>query len=73
MSFAFAKTEMPSSEDALPGRGLAVPVPERHFVLDAPIAPPYPDNMELAIFGMGCFWGAERKFWESAGVFSTSV
>ncbi len=73
MSFAFAKTEMPSSEDALPGRGLAIPVPERHFVLDAPIAPPYPDNMELAMFGMGCFWGAERKFWESAGVFSTSV
>lgn len=73
MSFAFAKTEMPTPERALPGRAIAVPVPERHFVLDAPIAPPYPDTMELAIFGMGCFWGAERKFWESEGVFSTSV
>ncbi len=73
MSFAFAKTEMPSPERALPGRALQVPVPERHFVLDAPIAPPYPDGTELALFGMGCFWGAERKFWESAGVYSTSV
>ncbi len=73
MSFAFAKTEMPSAERALPGRALSVPVPERHFVLDAPIAPPYPDGMELAIFGMGCFWGAERKFWESEGVYSTSA
>ena len=73
MSFAFAKTEMPSPESALPGRALAIPVPERHFVLDAPIAPPYPDAMELAVFGMGCFWGAERKFWESDGVYTTSV
>lgn len=73
MSIAFAKTEMPSPDQSLPGRAIAVPVPERHYVLDAPLCPPYPDGMELAIFGMGCFWGAERKFWESDGVYSTSV
>ncbi len=73
MSFAFAKTEMTTAERALPGRAIALPVPERHFVLDAPIAPPFPETMEIAVFGMGCFWGAERKFWESEGVFTTSV
>jgi peptide-methionine (S)-S-oxide reductase len=50
-----------------------MPVAARHFVLDAPLAPPYPDGLELAMFGLGCFWGAERKFWELPGVYSTSV
>jgi peptide-methionine (S)-S-oxide reductase len=64
---------MPTSEQVLPGRSEAMPVPERHFVLDAPLAPPYPDESELALFGMGCFWGAEKRFWEAAGVIATAV
>jgi peptide-methionine (S)-S-oxide reductase len=48
-------------------------VPEKHFVLGTPIAPPFPDRLELALFGMGCFWGAERKFWQASGVFTTAV
>jgi peptide-methionine (S)-S-oxide reductase len=50
-----------------------VPVPERHAVLGKPLAPPYPDGLELALFGMGCFWGAERIFWRMKGVFTTAV
>ena len=50
-----------------------MPVPERHFVLGTPIAPPFPDGLEQAVFGLGCFWGAERKFWEADGVFTTAV
>ena len=67
------KTEMPDAANALPGRAERMPVPEKHFVLGTPLEPPFPDGMELALFGMGCFWGAERKFWEAPGVFSTSV
>ena len=67
------KAEMPLPGEALPGRDLAIPVPEKHFVLGTSLAPPFPDGLELALFGMGCFWGAERKFWELAGVYSTSV
>ncbi len=67
------KTNMPSSQDALPGRDQKMPVPVRHFVLDAPLEPPFPEGMELAIFGLGCFWGAERKFWQAQGVYSTAV
>jgi peptide-methionine (S)-S-oxide reductase len=67
------KSEMPTREAALPGRSAAMPVPEKHFVLGTPIAPPFPDGLELALFGMGCFWGAERKFWQAPGVYTTAV
>ena len=73
LHFASKKAVMPRLEDALPGRSDEMPVPPRHHVLDAPLAPPYPEAMELALFGMGCFWGAERKFWQAEGVYSTSV
>jgi peptide-methionine (S)-S-oxide reductase len=67
------KLQMPSKESALPGRAQKMPVPVAHFVNKAPLAPPFPAGMELAMFGLGCFWGAERKFWQLSGVFSTSV
>jgi len=64
---------MPSAAEALPGRPQPLPVPERHFVNGNRLAPPFPAGLELAHFGMGCFWGAERLFWELPGVWSTSV
>ncbi len=67
------KTAMPDPESALPGRDEPMPVPERHFVLDAPLRPPFPADTEQAIFGLGCFWGAERLFWETPGVYTTAV
>ncbi|GAB2443694.1 peptide-methionine (S)-S-oxide reductase MsrA [Streptosporangium sandarakinum] len=67
------KTSMVSPENALPGRDTRMAVPARHAVLDAPLAPPYPQGTEIADFGLGCFWGAERKFWQTPGVVSTSV
>lgn len=67
------KTSMVSREDALPGRPETMPVPARHAVLDAPLAPPYPDGVEVADFGLGCFWGAERKFWQTPGVVTTAA
>ncbi|MCB9538242.1 MAG: peptide-methionine (S)-S-oxide reductase MsrA [Myxococcales bacterium] len=69
-----AKARMPSPDEALPGRDhpLEAP-PARHAVLDAPLAPPYPAGTRLATFGMGCFWGAERRFWQVPGVVSTAV
>ena len=67
------KVVIPSSEEALPGRKAVMPVPERHFVNGNPLKPPFPDSMEMAMFGLGCFWGAERKFWQQDGVFSTAV
>ena len=68
------KTEMVSAQDALPGRtDQTMPVPERHFVLDTPLVGPWPDDTELACFGLGCFWGAERKFWQTPGVHSSAV
>jgi peptide-methionine (S)-S-oxide reductase len=68
------KTEMVTPDAALPGRtDQTMPVPERHFVLGNPLTPPWPEGMQTAVFGMGCFWGAERKFWQLAGVWSTSV
>jgi len=67
------KLRMPSPQEALPGRAERMPVPERHFVLGTPLAPPFPPGMRLALFGMGCFWGAEMKLWAVPGVFSTSV
>jgi peptide-methionine (S)-S-oxide reductase len=65
--------ELPSTENALPGRTTQMPVPETHFVNGHPIKPPFPTGMQTALFGMGCFWGAERKFWELGGVYSTAV
>jgi len=67
------RMELPTPEEALPGRPTPMPVPPAHFVNGHPIAPPFPEGLELALFGMGCFWGAERKFWEAPGVFSTAV
>jgi peptide-methionine (S)-S-oxide reductase len=73
MSFLSSKQRMPTREQALPGRDRRMPVPARHRVLGTPLEPPFPDGMELALFGMGCFWGAERLFWQAPGVYSTSV
>jgi peptide-methionine (S)-S-oxide reductase len=73
MSHDPTKLKMPSREDALPGRAEQMPVPARHFVLGSALAPPFPPATETAVFGLGCFWGAERKFWETPGVVSTSV
>jgi peptide-methionine (S)-S-oxide reductase len=67
------KLKLPSPDAALPGRSDRMPVPESHFVNGAPLGPPFPEGTELALFGLGCFWGAERKFWTTPGVFSTSV
>jgi peptide-methionine (S)-S-oxide reductase len=64
---------MPSPDEALPGRAETMPVPDRHFVNGHPLQPPFPAGMELALFGLGCFWGAERKFWQLPGVYSTAV
>jgi len=72
--FLFRKqTEMPSAEQALPGRDTPMPITNRHHVNGNPIQPPFPDGLALALFGMGCFWGAERLFWQLPGVFSTAV
>jgi len=67
------KMSMPSPESALPGRALAMPVAERHFVNGASLVPPYPDGTQVAMFGAGCFWGVEKTFWNVPGVASTSV
>ena len=65
--------ELPSTENALPGRDTPIAVPARHFVLDAPLKPPFPENSERAYLGLGCFWGAEKCFWNLEGVYSTAV
>ncbi len=64
---------MPSPSEALVGRSDDMPVTNRHFVNSHPIKPPFPENMQMAMFGLGCFWGAERRFWEIEGVYSTAV
>ena len=64
---------LPEVNECLPGRSTAVPVPERHFVNGAPLQPPFPAGMQQALFGLGCFWGAERKFWQLDGVYTTAV
>jgi len=71
--FGLHKTRMITGDQALPGRSSAMPVPARHEVLDAPLAPPYPAGTEIAEFALGCFWGAERKFWQVPGVVTTAV
>jgi peptide-methionine (S)-S-oxide reductase len=68
------KLELPSAAEALPGRATPIPTAREHFVLHRPLKPPYPEGLELAMFGMGCFWGAERKFWELGdGIHITAV
>jgi len=68
------KTEMPARDKALPGRSAVMPVPDAHFVNGNPLQAPFPAGIEIATFGLGCFWGAERKFWQAGpGVFSTAV
>lgn len=64
---------MPGPHEALPGRAETMPVPAKHFVSGHPLKPPFPAGFEQALFGMGCFWGAERRFWERAGVYTTAV
>ena len=67
------KLRMPTPEEALRGRDVEMPVAPRHFVLDAPLRGPFPNDTRLAMFGLGCFWGAERKFWQLDGVYTTAV
>ena len=67
------KQALPNAEQALPGRSTAVPVPPAHYVNGNPLQPPFPAGLSQAIFAMGCFWGAERRFWELPGVWSTAV
>jgi peptide-methionine (S)-S-oxide reductase len=67
------KLAVPTRDEALPGRSQRMAVPERHVVTGHRLTPPFPENMERALFGLGCFWGAERKFWEARGVWTTAV
>jgi len=68
------KLTLPTKAEALPGRTTKMPIPKQHFVNGNPMNPPYPDTMEMAVFGMGCFWGAERKFWQlEKGIYITAV
>ncbi len=67
------KLTLPSAEEALPGRSARLPVPEAHFVTGHRLSPPFPQQMAQAMFGLGCFWGAERSFWQLTGVYSTMV
>jgi peptide-methionine (S)-S-oxide reductase len=74
MSFFLShKTAMVEPDRALPGRQEPIRVPERHFVLDTPLQPPFPEGMQSLVVGMGCFWGAERIFWQAPGVYTTAV
>jgi peptide-methionine (S)-S-oxide reductase len=67
------KLRVPSREEAVPGRSAPLPIPDRHFVNGHPLAPPFPAGLEEAVFGLGCFWGAERRFWQQPGVWTTAV
>ncbi len=73
MLFARYKIHLPAPEDALPGRSEAMAVPVAHHVNGHPLVPPFPEGFQRAVFGMGCFWGAERTFWEADGVYTTAV
>ncbi len=67
------KVQMPTAGEALPGRSERMPIPEQHFVNGKPLAGPFPTGLEQAVFALGCFWGAERKFWQLPGVYTTAV
>lgn len=67
------KSSLPTADQALPGRSQSMPVPAKHHVNGNPLKAPFPAGMQTAVFGFGCFWGAERKFWQQKGVFSTAV
>jgi peptide-methionine (S)-S-oxide reductase len=67
------KVNLPTASEALPGRSQTMPVPSQHYVNGNQLKPPYPEGLETAMFGLGCFWGAERKFWQMDGVYSTAV
>ena len=71
--FGFRKTQMATAQDALPGRPTAMPVPARHEVLGTSLLPPYPAGTQIAEFALGCFWGAEKNFWQTPGVVSTAA
>jgi peptide-methionine (S)-S-oxide reductase len=71
--FGSDKTTLIDPSDALPGRASEIAVADRHFVLGTPLKPPFPEGVRTAIFGMGCFWGAEKIFWEADGVYTTAV
>lgn len=73
MLFTSFKNQLPTIEEALPGRSTPIAVNNRHFVSGHPIAPPFPEGLAQAMFGLGCFWGAERRFWQTDGVFTTAV
>lgn len=73
MIFSSKKLSLPDPSQALPGRDTEMPITNKHFVTGNPIVPPFPAQLQQAMFGLGCFWGAERKFWQHPGVFSTAV
>jgi peptide-methionine (S)-S-oxide reductase len=73
LSRILGKANMVDERDALPGRAERMPVPERHDVLGTPLEPPFPEGLERAVVGLGCFWGAERVFWQAPGVYTTAV
>ena len=73
MGFFSKKAEMVAAEQALPGREREMPVPAAHEVLGTALRPPFPEGLEMMVVGMGCFWGAERKFWQASGVYTTAV
>jgi len=72
-SLASRRLRIPGPEQALPGRAARMPVPEKHAVLGTRLAPPFPEGTELGLFGMGCFWGAEKLYWQAPGVYTTAV
>ncbi len=73
MFFSLSKTKMPTPEAALPGRDEEMPVPPSHHVLNTPLKGPFPEGLDQAMFGLGCFWGAEKQFWKIKGVYTTAV
>jgi peptide-methionine (S)-S-oxide reductase len=73
MLFTRAKLRLPEPGEALPGREARIPVPSRHEVLGTPLEPPFPEGFQTLVVGMGCFWGAERVFWQAPGVYTTAV